>query len=247
MRWTHWILLLAALPCQAQPPPLRFAIVDSWAMPMVRHENGQPTEGILFDVMQSLAQHVGHPAHFQVLPRARVQSAMDHGEVDVRCFVSRSWVGPNADQYLWSEPLIQQRDVLVGTRQRPAPVDLQSLERQSVGTVLSYTYPSLQPLFDAGKLQRDDARSQDQVLQMLIIGRFNYAVSNQWAVDWINKDLQPADQLHAVALVQEQRLGCMVRDDPQLPTGKILNTLSAMRQSGEIERIISRYTAPTPL
>lgn len=82
---------------------------------------------------------------------------------------------------------------------------------------------------------------------MLIIGRFNYAVSNQWAVDWINKDLKPADQLHDVALVQEQMLSCMVRNDPQLPTKKILSTLSAMRQSGEIERIISRYTAPAPL
>ena len=247
MRWTPLILILATVPCLAELPPLRFAIADSWAMPMVRHENGQPTEGILFDVMQSLALQIGYPAQFQVLARARVQSAMDHGEVDVRCFVTPAWVGPNADQYLWSEPLLAQRDVLVGTRQRPAPVNLQTLERQSVGTVLSYTYPSLQPLFDAGRLQRDDARSQEQVLQMLIIGRFNYAVSNQWAVDWINKDLEPADQLHDVALVQEQKLGCMVRNDPHLPTEKILSTLSAMRQSGEIERIISRYTAPVPL
>lgn len=152
MRWPPLLLILAAAPCLAELPPMRFAIADSWAMPMVRHENGQPTEGILFDVMQSLARQIGYPAHFQVLARARVQSAMDHGEMDVRCFVTPAWVGPNADQYLWSEPLLAQRDVLVGTRQRPAPVNLQTLERQSVGTVLSYTYPSLQPLFDAGRL-----------------------------------------------------------------------------------------------
>lgn len=245
MRLILCALLLAVMTDHAHSAALRVAVADSWAMPMIEVTDGQPTSGILYDLILSLAHHLGQPAQFQVLARARVQSAMEHGEVDIRCFVAPAWVGHSARNYLWSEPLLEQRDVLVSTRKHLNPVNVQTLPQQSIGTVLSYTYPSLQPLFDAAKLHRDDARSQEQVLQMLIARRFDYAVSNQWALDWVNKNRQQTDQLHSVALIQEQWLSCMVRNDPHLATGRILDTLVNMRDSGEIERIIARYTTPS--
>ena len=245
MRLILCALLLAVITGHAHSAALRVAVADSWAMPMIEVTDGQPTSGILYDLILSLAHHLGQPAQFQVLARARVQSAMEHGEVDIRCFVAPAWVGHSARNYLWSEPLLEQRDVLVSTHKHLNPVNVQTLPQQSIGTVLSYTYPSLQPLFDAAKLHRDDARSQEQVLQMLIARRFDYAVSNQWALDWVNKNRQQTDQLHSVALIQEQWLSCMVRNDPHLATGRILDTLVNMRDSGEIERIIARYTTPS--
>ncbi|MBM1189632.1 substrate-binding periplasmic protein [Pseudomonas weihenstephanensis] len=245
MRLILCALLLAVITGHAHSAALRVAVADSWAMPMIEVTDGQPTSGILYDLILSLARHLGQPAQFHVLARARVQSAMEHGEVDIRCFVAPAWVGHSARNYLWSEPLLEQRDVLVSTHKHLNPVNVQTLPQQSIGTVLSYTYPSLQPLFDAEKLHRDDARSQEQVLQMLIARRFDYAVSNQWALDWVNKSREQTDQLHSVALIQEQRLSCMVRNDPHLATGRILDTLVNMRDSGEIERIIARYTTPS--
>lgn len=244
MRLIACALMLAALHCQAQPEPLRFSIADSWAMPMVQIENDQPTHGIMFDMMLSLARHVGQPAEFHVLARARLQSALLHGEVDIRCFVAQSWVADTAGDYIWSLPFIEQRDVLVSQRKMMRPVNPHTLTHQPIGTVLNYIYPSLQPLFDAGQLQRDDARSQEQVLQMLRAGRFNYAVSNQWTLDWFNQHLKPEQQLQTVAVLQEQTLGCMMRNDPKLPIQKILSALAQMKNSGEIEQIILRHTAP---
>jgi polar amino acid transport system substrate-binding protein len=43
--------------------------------------------------MLSLATQVGVPPN-SMLPRARVQNAMEHGEVDVRCYAAQSWL-PN--------------------------------------------------------------------------------------------------------------------------------------------------------
>ncbi|MCG6577633.1 amino acid ABC transporter substrate-binding protein [Pseudomonas sp. AF32] len=241
MHGTLGALLLWSTSCLAAEIPLRFAITDGWAMPMVQIERGRPTQGILPDIMTSLATQVGMPAEFHVLSRARLGAAMRNGEVDVRCYVSPAWVD-DRDDYLWSVPLFFQRDLLVGTASAPASVSPAALTQQPVGTVLSYTYPTLQPLFDSGQLRRDDARSQEQVLAKLLAGRYRYGVSNQWALDWFNQRHTADRQLHGVAVLQEQELNCYLRKDPDIPAQRILDTLQKMKASGEIDAIIQLYT-----
>ncbi|MFP0196416.1 substrate-binding periplasmic protein [Pseudomonas sp. PHC1] len=242
MRWAVGALLGLSLSAMASQPPLRFVVADSWAMPMVQIERGRPTQGILYDMMLSLATQVGVPAQFHVLPRARVQNAMEHGEVDVRCFAAQSWLPNLSGDYIWSLPLFFQRDLLISRRDPPPSVDPAHLPRQSIGTVLGYTYPTLQPIFDADRLWREDARNQEQVLDKLLAGRYRYAVSNQWTLDWFNQRLQPAQQLQAVAVLQEQKIGCYVRNDPNVPVQRIMRTLQRMKMSGEIDDIIRLYT-----
>ncbi|MBA5982814.1 transporter substrate-binding domain-containing protein [Pseudomonas sp. MD195_PC81_125] len=242
MRWALGALLGISLSVNAAEPPLRFVVADSWAMPMVQIEHGRPTQGILHDIMLSLATQVGVPAEFHVLPRARVQNAMEHGEVDVRCYAAQSWLPNQSGDYIWSLPLLFQRDLLISRDNQPLHIDPARLPRQSIGTVLGYTYPTLQPLFDADHLQRDDARNQEQVLEKLLAGRYRYAVSNQWTLDWFNQRLLPTQQLQGVAVLQEQHVGCYVRNDPQVPVQRILRTLLRMKMSGEIDDIIRLYT-----
>lgn len=242
MRWALGALLGISLSVNAAEPPLRFVVADSWAMPMVQIEHGRPTQGILHDIMLSLATQVGVPAEFHVLPRARVQNAMEHGEVDVRCYAAQSWLPNQSGDYIWSLPLLFQRDLLISRDDQPLHVEPARLPRQSIGTVLGYTYPTLQPLFDADHLQRDDARNQEQVLEKLLAGRYRYAVSNQWTLDWFNQRLLPEQQLRGVAVLQEQHVGCYVRNDPQVPVQRILRTLLRMKMSGEIDDIIRLYT-----
>ena len=242
MRWALGALLGISLSVNAAELPLRFVVADSWAMPMVQIDHGRPTQGILHDIMLSLATQVGVPAEFHVLPRARVQNAMEHGEVDVRCYAAQSWLPNQSGDYIWSLPLLFQRDLLISRDDQPLHVDPARLPRQSIGTVLGYTYPTLQPLFDADHLQRDDARNQEQVLEKLLAGRYRYAVSNQWTLDWFNQRLLPTQQLQGVAVLQEQHVGCYVRNDPQVPVQRILRTLLRMKMSGEIDDIIRLYT-----
>jgi polar amino acid transport system substrate-binding protein len=246
MRFALGALLWISLNVAAAEPPLRFVIPDSWAMPMVQLDHGRPTQGILYDVMLSLATQVGVPAEFHVLPRTRVQSAMEHGEVDVRCYAAQSWQPNQSGDYIWSIPLWTQPDVLITQQTPPSAVIAADLPRQSIGTVLGYSYPTLQPLFDADQLQREDARNQEQVLEKLHAGRYRYAVSNQWTLDWFNQRLLPERQLKSVAVLQEQRVGCYVRNDPKVPVQRILRTLLRMKMSGEIDDIIRLYIGGEP-
>ncbi|MGY2229774.1 ABC transporter substrate-binding protein [Pseudomonas tolaasii] len=234
-----WMISLVSL---AAPAPLRFAVSDSWAMPMAEVEDDRPTQGILYDLMLSLATQVGHPAEFHVLPRARIAGAMEHGDIDVRCYVAQAWLDEASGDYTWSVPLMVQRNVMVSRHTTPQPVHVEGLAQQSIGTVLNYRYATLDPLFATGRLSRDDSRSEDLVLHKLVAGRFNYAVINEWILDRFNLGLPPGKKLHNVAVIGEQSLGCIVRNDPNVPVQRILRTLLRMKMSGEIDDIIQLYT-----
>lgn len=234
-----WLITTASL---AAPAPLRFSVSDSWAMPVVQLEEGRPTQGILYDLMLSLATQVGHPAEFHVLARARIGTAMQHGDIDVRCYMAQAWLDNLSGDYTWSIPLLVQRNVLVSTESSPQPVQVNRLAPQSIGTVLNYRYPTLEPLFASGQLTRDNARSEEQVLQKLVAGRFQYAVSNEWTVDRFNHNLPSSQPLHKVAVIEEQSVGCVVRNDPKVPVQRILRTLLRMKMSGEIDDIVKLYT-----
>lgn len=234
--------LLAASSAWADTAPIRFIVSDSWAMPLMQIEDGKPTDGILFQIMTRLAVQIGSPAEFHVLPRLRLQAAMESGQVDVRCYSGQSWGANLSGDYIWSLPLITQKDYLVGGAQHRPPIDPAQLPPQKLGTVLGYTYTTLQPLFSSKRLTRDDARNQVQVLMKLKAGRYDYAVSNQMALNWFNSTL-PADQrLHPLKLLDAQGLGCYVRNDPDVPVQRILRTLLRMKMSGEVDRIIESYS-----
>lgn len=241
MRTLLTLLLLWCSCSLAEQPVVRFSVAESWSMPLVRIEGDQPVEGLLYDLMQAMAREVGVCPAFHVMARLRLQEAMNSGDIDVRCYVSTQWFNDRPGDFVWSIPLIHQRDVLVGGVGESHPMPPEDLPPQTVGTVLGYTYSTLQPLLDQGRLQREDSRSQLLVLQKLQAGRYRHAVSNQLSLQWFNQGLPAQQQLPALAVLEEQDLGCMVRNDPAIPTQRLLRALVRMKQSGEIERIVQRY------
>lgn len=234
------LLLFWSALASAAPAILRFSAVDSWAMPLAEFKDNQLVGGILHEVIERLAQRLDAQAQILVLPRNRVELALQQNEIDVRCYVSPKWIS-QSERYLWSIPLINQRDLIVARQGTPQLSSPDSLSGQSVGTVLGYTYPRLQYLFDHGALQRDEARNQELVLQKLLAGRYRFAVSNELALGWFNRDLPDSDRLESVAMLEEEPVSCLVRNDPALPAQRILRTLLQMKESGEIEEILARY------
>ncbi|WP_341523274.1 transporter substrate-binding domain-containing protein [Pseudomonas sp. G.S.17] len=241
------ISLVVSSSSLAAETPLRFSIADSWSMPLVNIVNRQPNDGILFDIMQSLARQVGRTAEYHVLPRLRVQAALERGEVNVRCYAAQAWTAGLSGDYTWSLPILIQRDVLVAVnddRRITSPAQLAPGE--VIGTVLGYSYPVLQPFFNRRQLIREDARNQDQVLKKLAVGRYQYAVANKMALDWYNRIHPGNPPLRTVTQLTEQPAGCIVRNDPDIPVQRLLRVLVRMSVSGELQRIIDKYTAPLP-
>ena len=233
------LLLTLSGVSHASERALRFSINDSWAMPMVRIEDGKAVEGILVDLQQRMAAKVGRKAELVVMPRMRVQNALDTGDIDVRCYVSPSWVNSGHSRYIWSVPFMTQRDVLAG-------VNLEKLEpeqllNERLGTVLGFTYPRLQPLFASGQIQREDARTQNQVLLKLSARRYRYAISNELSLHWFNRHQAPGQKLHSLHEVAADPVACIFRDAPDVPTMALLRAMVQMQHAGEFDALLARY------
>jgi polar amino acid transport system substrate-binding protein len=235
------ILLLWTTHSLAEQPVLRFSIAESWSMPLMRTEQDQPVEGILFELMHAIARETNIRPQYHLMARLRLQQAMRDGEIDVRCYVSTHWLTEPSGNYRWSIPLIEQRDLLIGRSGEYGTASADQLPAQAIGTVLGYTYPTLEALFAQGRLLREDSRNQSLVLHKLQAGRYQYAVSNQLSLQWFNRSLPPEQHLHVLAVLEEQALGCMVRDAPELPTQAVLEAIARIKQSGEMQRIIEHY------
>lgn len=233
------LLLTSSAAPLAQERPIRFSINDSWAMPMARIKNGRAEEGILIDLQLRLAAKVGRTAALLVMPRLRVQLAMENSEVDVRCYISPEWIDTREYRYIWSVPFMVQRNLLLGTETQP--LEVEQLRGERVGTVLGFTYPRLEPLFASGQLERDDARTQEQVLLKLQAGRNRYAISDQLSLDWFNRQQPPAGKLRAVNELAANPVGCIIRDAPDVPTKALLRAMQQMEQDGEFDAILDRY------
>lgn len=234
-------LLLLALshPACAEERALRFSINDSWAMPMVHIENGQAVAGILVDLQQRLAAKVGRKAELLVMPRLRVQHALDVGEIDVRCYVSPNWDNSGHYRYIWSLPFMSQRDVLVGTH--AANLQAEQLQGERLGTVLGFAYPRLEPLFASGQLQREDARTQDLALLKLSAHRYRYAISNELSLHWFNRQQPTGQKLHILSEIASDPIACIIRDAPDVPTAALLRAMVQMKQAGEFDELLARY------
>jgi polar amino acid transport system substrate-binding protein len=239
MRCTSLALILLSLGTSAEERPLRFSVSESWAMPMIHIEHGQATGGVLYDLQQRLAEKVGRRAEMLVRPRLRIQQMLERGEIDVRCYVNPAWLSESHHQYIWSVPFMVQRDLLVGRSQQQVQVN--RMQGETIGTVLGFTYPGLDPLFASGQLQRDDARTQELALAKLQARRYDYAISNELTLQWFNRQQPAGDKLQPLQEVAADLVACIVRDEPDVPTMALLRALVQMKQAGEFEQILARY------
>ena len=233
------MLALASSYSTAEERELRFSITESGVMPMVLIHNGAAVDGILHDLAMRLAEKVERRADLQVMPRMRVHRALLNQEIDVRCYVNPAWLDEPYPGYAWSVPFMLQRDLLVSRSAQPTAPE--RLATQPIGTVLGFHYPTLDALFAAGRLQRNDARTQGLVLRKLAAGRYDYAVTNELALLWFNRDRQEADKLHEVHELTHVEVACLVRDAPEVPTQALLEAMRQMQDEGEFTAILQRY------
>jgi ABC-type amino acid transport substrate-binding protein len=241
------VLLLMSGVGHAAQVPLRFSIADAWSMPLVQIDDHHATGGIIYDIMQSMAAQANMFPEYRVVPIKRVQRTLERGAIDVRCYAAQSWMPNLSGDYTWSLPLLIQRDLLISTPDNTEKIAPEQLKDETIGTVLGYAYPTLQQGFDSRRLTRDDARSEVQVLQKLQVHRYRYAVGNQWSLDWFNRNLPEDQKLRGVAVIDEQPVGCIVRNDTQIPAQRLMRILLRMRMSGEIDRIMARYNTVSGL
>lgn len=217
---------------------LRIGIADSWSMPFYQQLEGQGAEGIVAELNLQLGKQMQRPVELILTPRNRMPLRLLSGQVDVICYQSPAWFGTDVAKFAWSVPLINQRDVIASTVQSNSQLPIPQGTR--LGAVLGYAYPALTSAFAQGQWIRDDARRQELTLRKLIVGRYDYALSNELSLAWVNRAQPAGEKLRVIQYLPAAQIGCMV--DPKGPDSQqILKALEEIKSGGIIDEILSHY------
>ncbi len=240
------ILAVASTPVlgwsQQQAEPLRFSASTSWGMPYADVRDDRLLGGIVFDLTQAIGAALHLPVRYVVLPRKRIEAAAQAGELDVRCYFNPAWT-QNPGQYIFSNPLFDASDVLVGARAGVTPLtELNQLPHgATVGTVLGYLYPVLDKRFQDQSLLREDAVDQEKVLMKLGRARTPYAVVNSRVLAWFKRQAG-SEAIGDWSLPLERAdFYCGVHKSSPHKPQKVVDAINRLKATGEIDRILQGY------
>ncbi len=167
---------------------------------------------------------------------------MSTGEIDA---IPRAmeWV-EHPENFQWSDPVLNSQDVIIQRKENNFQ-SLDQLHKKVLCTVIGYTYPQLNPLFDKKSLVRADARDTEAMLSTLQRQHCDAAVTNIHVFNWhkktkpeITKDLIASSIVVGSAPYRFQ----FNQDKKWTDFIKRFNQqLKEMKIRGELEKIISRY------
>lgn len=239
--FTLLIALFCLLPPSAGAAEIRVGVNSSWMMPFAQIENDRLTDGILFDLYQAIAVALGTRVNYVVLPRKRIEMMELDGGIDLSCYSNPAWRKSPAE-FVWSEPLFELTDLLIGTAAQAKPGKLDEISQGAVvSTVLGYFYPTMEDWFANGKLRREDTQDQHKVLLKVSAARTPYGITNSQALDWF-RHKQPDNALASWSLIVERSgFHCAIPRQGKILPAPILQALVTLKKSGRIEEILRKY------
>ncbi|MDM4768488.1 transporter substrate-binding domain-containing protein [Pelomonas sp. SE-A7] len=243
------LLVLLMAQAMAQPTaPLRMLVSTSYSLPFADIANAptgpQLRGGILLLWGQALAEKLGRPVQFMLVPPRRVASQVQQGSFDLQCFESPDWfVASSMPKVDWlSQPLMDYEEILVGGPDAPLVRQLSELEGRTVGVVNGYKHPLLEPLFASGKLIRSLAPSEDRLLQMQRVGRTDYSVLNPLQLAYAqSRDASLRSLQVSPLLVARTPLYCLRHKQSRLSLRELAEAQQSLLSEGRLADILRRF------
>ncbi|WP_462173413.1 substrate-binding periplasmic protein [Pseudoalteromonas xiamenensis] len=225
----------------ASVPKLTFSYGEVNTYPQViLSDDGDIKSGILFDLANAIGSELNIQIEFLKTPRARLEQLLLDKFVDINCTANPKWL--TSSELIWSEPLYDNPDLLINQLNLSSVEQLITYAENKItptliGTVLGYRYPSLEPLFDRGKLVRIDSLSPSISYQRYLRGDFPMFVIAKTEASIID-----AAQTQHSALIDHNYLYCAL--SPALKSEmkvRILGAINTIKTSGKLEALISKY------
>jgi polar amino acid transport system substrate-binding protein len=217
-------------------PILRIVAPTNQSMPLLAMDGKVPTDGLLKDLGELLAQRLGMNAIFVPLPSKRAGPAVAIGAADLLCYVKPGWLdGP----LLWTVPFLAGAGVIAAGPQTPSVARLQDLQGERLGTVLGYRYPVIDKAFKQ-PLLREDVADADTNLRRLALGRVRYAVTDRATLAYFVRT-NPDSELREVLTVEDYQLGCALRPDRPDLLPALNKAVAHIQADGALEALLARY------
>lgn len=250
--WAARICLLAMLalgpPVEAASPPLRVLVTTGASLPFADISQGSGEArlqgGIVHDWGLALAHRLGRDAQFLLMPTRRVGQQLREGGFDVQCFENPQWYSTQDEASVeWlPRPLMEVVEELVSQPGMPLVHRLEQLQGRTVGVVTGYRYPLLDPLFEAGRMERSQAHNETRLLQMQSLGRADYSVISRLQFAYARARDPRLRALVASPLeVSRTALYCLRLRSSPIPLSELAAAQQALLNEGRLEEILRRY------
>ena len=180
-----WLFCTSTL--KAQSRDIIFNISPSGYPPYMIKSNTGQTHGIIYDVLNIIANKLGHKVVVVGIPKNREVIQLNSGELDANA-LAIEWVR-NPEDYVFTDVIVVARDVLFSAKIDPLTFNrLEDLYGKTLGTHLGYSYPYLQDSFDNEQITASQATSEKAMLGKVLAERTQGAVVNEFVGQWLIKN-----------------------------------------------------------
>ncbi|WP_295901004.1 substrate-binding periplasmic protein [uncultured Bdellovibrio sp.] len=219
---------------------VRVGVPAGLAPPLLFEGKPNETKGLVVDYATALAEAMGRKSSFSVITRYRLDGYLFKGQVDMMCYTSKVWAS-SQDQLDFSKPLFMKREVIIGPA--PMPKKITDLKNKTIGTMLQYVYPKLDPLFASKQLIREDSLSEEANLKKLLNGRIQYIVTDEIFIDYF-KLKHPKIEINRERLfMQEYPISCSLSRKGHVKVKDLNEAIDKIKANGTLEKIFSKYGA----
>jgi polar amino acid transport system substrate-binding protein len=231
------ILTSVSFAATSDKTEIRAAIPAGLAPPLLFERKGQQ-EGLVIDYVTALAEALGRKASFSVITRNRLDSYMLKGQMDVLCYTSRAWA-INQQELDFSKPLFVKREIIIGPS--PMPKDVKELKGKTLGTMLQYVYPSLDPYFEDHKIGREDNVSEEANLKKLLHKRIHYVVTDQIFLDYFRMENPDIVKNRQAMFLKDYPISCSISHNGRVNKKDLDKAVDEIKRSGKLEQLFQKY------
>jgi polar amino acid transport system substrate-binding protein len=239
MRWLA-LFLLALLSATTSAQTLSLGYSESDREPFYVLQEGNLVGGFFFDFGQELGKQLGVPVVFKPYARKRIQEALANAEIDILPYENPAWAA-DPGRFIWSKPyFIKESQILLPKNHVADVASSADLVGMRVGTILGYYYPTLDPEFAAGRIQRDDVTILEQNVEKLKAGRIDALIASKNELDWL-VGVQ-SDQFKRGSWVADSSPVSIAISREATPSPeRILRALDLLQKQGTIQKIWAKY------
>lgn len=219
----------------------RFNVSPSGYPPyLITH--GNRTTGIMWEVVETIAEHIGYRVEAIKVPRKRVDQLILEGLLDGTPR-AREWTD-NPTDFIFTDPIVDIEEVIFFPKGSSAEFRVvEDLFSLTLVTQLGYNFPKLKPHFESGRIERFNVpRDQDIFVYLLNHDKLDAAIADRLVGQWLLMEQGSQDKFRvSSATLSQSGFRLMLRPDWQEFALAFNEKLAAMRAAGEIEAILAKY------
>ena len=229
---------------------LNFGYGDYQSPPYVVMDEGvDMPRGIMVDIGRTLTTLLPYKLQLVNVPRKRLESYLEEGQIDMRCHMSPDWVD-DAQHFIWSAQLYSLDTVVLTSKQTERTINnYGDMEGLVFAIVRGYNYSDgFNEMVKQGNVRILETHSLESAIAMLGKNRADAVIANNVLSQYLIAQRGLEEKVLTQPFVlRSQSIHCAISRHAKIDYKLIQNGLEEMKRKGAFEVIIKRYFQPVTL